>query len=178
MQVKKLTISAYTENVVGLLNQITLVFTRRHLNIDSLNVSETERKGISRFTIALTTTEAMANKVVQQLNKIIEVIHAEYHEDSNLIYNQIALYKVSISDAKKVQSLDSIVRQNGATILSQTEEYTVIQNIGHRRILEAFLTILQDYGETEFVRSGRVALTTDGIRLNELLPAEEEAHLS
>ena len=49
MENKIFTISVYSENNVGLLNRISGIFLKRHINILSLNVSESEIENVSRF---------------------------------------------------------------------------------------------------------------------------------
>ncbi len=170
MEQKKYTINIYTENMVGLLSRITAVFTRRHINIESLTVSETEKKGISRFTIGICVTEDMVSKVVKKINTVVEVIHAEYHTDADLISSELALFKVNLEDGKKVAGVEALAMQNNARVLSKNEQFVVLEKTGNRETLEAFLRSLRNYGETEYVRSGSIALTLSGIRLSEILP--------
>ena len=167
---KKYTISIYTENVVGLLSRITAVLTRRHINIESLTVSETERTGISRFIIVINETDDMLIKVTKQLNKIVEVIHAEYFDDSQLITSQIGLFKVDLYNESRYFSLQALATQSNAQILSRLDKHVILEKTGNRAMLEAFLEALKAYGETEYVRSGRIALTMENhIRLNEIM---------
>ncbi len=64
------TLSVFTTNTVGLLNRITIIFTRRRLNIESLTVSETERRGVSRFTIVIRSeTRDVVEKLVRQIRR-------------------------------------------------------------------------------------------------------------
>jgi len=164
------TLNIYTENIVGLLSRITAVFTRRHINIESLTVSETEKKGISRFTVVINVTEDMVIKVTKQINKIIEVILTEYHEDADLISSQLALFKVDLSNMQRLATLEALATQNGAKILAKSGNHIVLEKTGNRAILEAFLESLKAFGDTEYVRSGRIAITMSGIRLKEILP--------
>ena len=73
------TITAFSENHIGLLNRITIIFTRRHVNIESLTVSESSIKGIHKFTIVVKSTQDMVEKVVGQIDKLVEVLKAFYH---------------------------------------------------------------------------------------------------
>ena len=89
------TISVYSENHVGLLNRISGIFLKRHINIESLNVSKSEIEGVSKFTIVVFTTEDWTRKIVGQIEKQIEVIKAYYHTDDETIYQESALFKIS-----------------------------------------------------------------------------------
>lgn len=170
MKKQRYTVSIFTENMVGLLARITAIFTRRHINIESLTVSETEVKGISRFTVVVNVSSDMIDKVTKQINKIVEVIHAEYHKDTDLIVSQLALYKVDLRNIQKLHSLEAIVAQNNGRILTKDENHIFIEKTGNRQTLEVFYMVLCEFGETEYVRSGRIGLTTEGIRLKSILP--------
>ena len=68
METKLYTVTVFSENTVGLLNQITIIFTRRALNIETLSVSPSALKGIHKFTITLYTTKEIVEKVVKQID--------------------------------------------------------------------------------------------------------------
>ena len=78
---KRFTLSIFTENIVGILNQVTIIFTRRHINIESIVVSESEMDGIHRYTLVISETDEVVRKVVLQLEKQVDIIKALYHED-------------------------------------------------------------------------------------------------
>ena len=82
---KKLyTLLVYSENIAGLLNQITAVFTRRQLNIESLNVSASSISGIHKYTITAWSDEEQILLVTNQIEKKIDVIKADYYTDEQL----------------------------------------------------------------------------------------------
>lgn len=167
---KSYIITIFTENKVGLLARITAAFYRRHINIESLAVSETEKKGISRFCIGVSVSEDMVRKIVQQINKVIEVIHAEYHESFEMIVHQMALFKIDLVNEKRIPAIEALAVQGNARILTRTQKFMIIEKTGTRNALEAFLKDLQAHGETEYARSGKIAMLPEGVRLNEILP--------
>ena len=78
MENKKLyTIIVHSENIAGILNQITAVFTRRQLNIESLNVSASSIRGVHKYTITCWTTQDIIEKIVKQIEKKMDVIHSD-----------------------------------------------------------------------------------------------------
>jgi len=95
METKLYTITIFSENTVGLLGQITIIFTRRSINIETLSVSPSALKGIHKFTITLFATEDVVSKVVKQIDKRIDILKAYYNTDEDLIFQEIALYKVA-----------------------------------------------------------------------------------
>ena len=82
------TITAFAENKPGVLYRIADLFLRRKINVDSMTVSETERKGISRFTIVVNTNKDIVEKICKQLYLIIEVVKVFDNEDKDLIYKE------------------------------------------------------------------------------------------
>ncbi len=153
------TVTVFSENRVGLLNQISIIFTRRKLNIESLSVSPSSIKGVHKFTItAYSDVEAM-EKLVKQIEKRIDVLKSFYYTDDEIVYQEIALYKVPTIKLLDEENLEIIIRKHNARILEITREYTVIEKTGHSEETEALFSELKRYGITQFVRSGRVAVT-------------------
>ncbi len=155
---KRYTISVFTENFIGLLNRVSIVFTRRHLNIESITASESEVKEVYRYTIVLTTTENQVIKVVRQLEKIVDVLKAFYHSDEETIFQEIALYKIRTSSFSQ-SNAEQLVRKHNARVLSLAEDFTVLEKTGYKEETQAFLEDLAPVGVLEFARSGRVAIT-------------------
>ena len=90
---KLFTVSIYTENNVGLLNRISAIFQRRHINIESINSSVSEIDHVSRWTIVVEISEAQMRKIIGQIEKQVEVIKAYYHTDEETIYQESCLFK-------------------------------------------------------------------------------------
>ena len=153
------TVAVFSENRVGLLNQISIIFTRRKLNIESLSVSPSSIKGVHKFTITAYSDEETIEKLVKQIEKRIDVLKAFYYTDNEIVYQEIALYKVPTKNLIEEQNLEKIIRRHNARILEISAEYTVIEKTGHNEETEALFEELKRYGITQFVRSGRVAIT-------------------
>ncbi len=153
------TVAVFSENRVGLLNQISIIFTRRKLNIESLSVSPSSIKGVHKFTITAYSDEETIEKLVKQIEKRIDVLKAFYYTDNEIVYQEIALYKVPTKNLIEEQNLEKIIRKHNARILEISAEYTVIEKTGHNEETEALFEELKRYGITQFVRSGRVAIT-------------------
>jgi acetolactate synthase I/III small subunit len=170
-------ITVYSENHIGLLTRITIVFTRRKINIDSLTVSESAIAGVYKFTIVIKSTREQVVKIVGQIEKQIDVLKAFYHTNEEMIYQEIALYKVPTESLYENDTIEKVVRNAGARILEITREYTVIEKTGHKEETQALFEELNKFKVMQFIRSGRVALTRDPIeRLSEFL-AERDAIL-
>ncbi|MEO6148616.1 MAG: acetolactate synthase small subunit [Mucilaginibacter sp.] len=151
-------ITVYTENQIGLLSRIAIIFTRRKINIDSLNVSPSEIESIHRFNILINETEDTVRKLCRQIEKQVEVLKVYYHTNADVIWQELALYKVSTDVIAEQVSVERLLRENGARAVVIRKDYTVFETTGHREETDALITILQPYGLIEFVRSARVAI--------------------
>ncbi len=157
---KEFTLSVLTEDKAGLLNHITIIFNRRNLNIDSLNVSTTEIKGVSRFTIVVKATFESVNKVLKQIRKLVDVLGAFLYEEDQIYYQEIALYKLSTKIFLEGEKVENIVRSFGGKILVIEEKHTIIIKTGHKKETQKLYNALEKFGGIlEFVRSGRVAVS-------------------
>jgi len=158
--IKEFTLSVLTEDKAGLLNHITIIFNRRKLNIDSLNVSTTEVKGVSRFTIVVKTTVESAIKVMKQIKKLVDVLGAFLYEEDQIYYQEIALYKLSTEIFLRGEKVENIVRSFGGKILVIEKKHTIIIKTGNKNETQKLYNELEKFGSIlEFVRSGRVAVS-------------------
>jgi len=163
-------ITAYSENHIGLLNRITIIFTRRKVNIESLTVSESAIAGISKFTIVINEEKEKVVNIVKQIEKLIDVLKAYYHTNDEMIFQEIALYKVSTQALMESDQIEKMVRSHNARILDITKEYTVIEKTGHKEETQALFDGLNQFGVLQFIRSGRIAITRSPVeRLSEFL---------
>ncbi len=153
------TISAFSENHIGLLNRITIIFTRRLVNIESLTVSGSALPGIHKFTIVVNDTLDKVEQVVSQIEKLVEVLKAFYHTEEEVIHQEIALYKVPTTAMLEGNKVEEIIRLHHARIIEVRPEYTVIELTGHKEETQALFDELNNYGLLQFTRSGRIAVT-------------------
>lgn len=165
------TVTIFAENTVGLLSQVTSVFVRRQLNIETLSVSPSALKGIHKFTITVFSDEDMIKKIVLQIDKRIDVLKSYYNIDEELIHQEIALYKLSTSDLLKIPSVEELIRKHNAFILDINENSVVVQKTGHyKETQELFEELSKSIGVLQFIRSGRIAITKSKIeRLSDML---------
>ena len=159
MEIKEFTITAFSENAIGLLNRITIIFTRRHLNIESLTVSASALKGIHKFTIVVSTTQELIEKVVKQIDKVVDVLRAYYLTSDEIIFQEIALYKVPTEALTNSDEIEGLIRKHNARILEVTPEYTVIEKTGHKEETQELFDDMNKFKVLQFTRSGRIAIT-------------------
>ncbi|MBE6305516.1 MAG: acetolactate synthase small subunit [Bacteroidales bacterium] len=153
------TVIVYTENSVSLLNQVSIVFTRRGLNIESISAGPSSIEGVHKYTITCRGERSLLEKVITQIEKRIDVIRAYLFTDNDVVYQEVALYKVSTESLVDEPNLEGILRRHNANILEITRDYTVVEKMGHSDETQALLEALQPFGILQFTRSGRVAVT-------------------
>lgn len=159
------TLTIYTENQVGLINKIAIIFSKRKLNIESFNSSPSEVKGIFRFTMVIHETEAVVKKVCKQIEKQIDILRAYYNTDDEIIWQEMALYKMPTSVTTEHIKVERLLRQHGARAVVIRNDYTIFEATGQREETDNLLAVLQPLGLIEFVRSARIAIikNSDGL---------------
>jgi acetolactate synthase I/III small subunit len=170
------TISLFTEDHIGILGQVTIILTRRQINIDSFTASESAVKGVYLLTIVVKTTSDMIQKVSRQMEKLVDVIKVFVHTSDQIIYQELALFKVTTKGLMSGSVIDHVVRAHHARILEVSPEYMVIEKTGHKTEISDLLAQLEPYGVLQFVKSGRVAITRQVKELNSYLKEMDGAH--
>lgn len=163
------TITVYTENQIGLINRIAIMFSRRKINIESLNTSPSEVHGIHRFTIVINETEEVVRKLCRQLEKQVEILKAYYNTNDEIIWQELALYKVSTDEIAENVKVERLLREYGARAVVIRKDYTVFETTGQRQEIDRLIKFLEPYGLIEFVRSARVAIIKDSAGFHEKL---------
>lgn len=172
METKTLyTVTIFSENTVGLLGQVTTVFIRRQLNIETLSVSPSAISGIHKFTITVFTDRDTIGKVVKQIDKRVDVLKAYFNTDEELVYQEIALYKLSTPEFLKIDSVEDLIRKYNIRILDMNENSVVLHKTGHyEETQKLFNELSKTIGVLQFIRSGRIAITKSKIeRLSDML---------
>ncbi len=161
MSKQEFTITVYTENQVGLLNRIAIMFSKRKINIESLNTSPSEIENIHRFTIVINEFEDVVRKLCRQIEKQVEVLKVYYNTNDEIVWQELALYKVPTEVIVAKVKVERLLREYGARAVAIRRDYTVFETSGHREEVEGLMKALEPYGLIEFVRSARVAIIKD-----------------
>ncbi len=169
MENKTFTISVYSENNVGLLNRISVIFLKRHINILSLNVSESEIENVSRFVIVVDTTEKWVKNIVGQIEKQIEVIKAFYHIDDETIFLESAIFKINSSLLFDERQIQNIIKESHSEIVTVSRDFFVIAKTGRRSEIDELHAKLKPFGIMQFVRSGRISVSKEKMEITSLL---------
>ena len=170
-EIKSFTISIYTENNIGLLNRISAIFQRRHINIESLTTSQSEIDGVNRFVIVVNMTETNAGKIVKQIEKQVETIRAYYHTEEETIFTESCMFKIKSELLFDEPQIQNIIKESYSRIVTVNKEFFVLEKSGRRSEIESLRRDLNAFGIMQFVRSGRIAVTKEEMKITELLSA-------
>ncbi len=154
------TILVFSENLAGLLNQITAVFTRRQVNIESLNVSASSIKGIHKYTITCYSDAETIEKITRQIERKIDVIQANYYTDNEIFIQECGLMKISTPVLLENKQVSRSIRIHDANIVEVNPTYAIVTKCGLTEDIESLYQALRSCKcVLQYVRSGRIAIT-------------------
>lgn len=160
MEQKFYTLLVYSENIAGILNQVTAVFTRRQVNIESLNVSASSIEGIHKYTITCWTTEDQIVKITKQLEKKIDIIKANYYTDDELFIHEVALFKISTPVLLDNPEVSRAIRRHDARMMEVNPTYSTVMQTGLTEDIADLFKVLNGFNcLLQYTRSGRIAVT-------------------
>lgn len=169
--IKHFTVSIYTENNIGLLNRISAIFQRRHINIESINSSISEIENVSRWTLVVKLTEEQIKKIIGQIEKQVEVIKAYYHTDEETIYQVSAMFKIKSDLLFEERKIQNIIKDSNSRIVTVNRDFFVLEKSGRKHEVDQLHRELSAFGIMQYVRSGRIAVTKDEMKISEMLMA-------
>ena len=160
MEKKFYTLLVYSENVAGILNQITAVFTRRQMNIESLNVSASSIKGIHKYTITVWCALDEIAKITRQIEKKIDVVKADYYTDDEIFIHEVGLYKISTLILLDNPEVSRTIRKHDARMMEVNPTYSTVLLAGLTEDVTDLYRCLDSFGcLLQYTRSGRIAVT-------------------
>ncbi|RCS27840.1 acetolactate synthase small subunit [Polaribacter sp. WD7] len=163
------TVSIYTENNIGLLNRISAIFQRRHINIESLNTSPSEIEGVSKFIIVVNVTEDSIKKIIGQIEKQVEVIKAYYHSLDEIIYQITGLFKIKSELLFEERQIQNIIKESNARIVTVNKEFFVLEKAGKKEEVVDLYNQLSQFGIMQYTRTGLIAVTKEEMKISSLL---------
>lgn len=155
-------LTIYTEDRFDLINKISLVFTRRNIKIESLNISLCEIDDIYKYTILITETPDAVRNIALQIEKIIEVFKCTYHTNQDIVWTQVVLFKIPTNQIIINKKLNDMLKKYNAKHLSVGNTYTIfeftVQEIQSINLVKE----LKKFELVEFVESSRIAIAKSG----------------
>lgn len=168
---KQFTVSVYTENNIGLLNRISAIFQRRHINIESINSSVSEIENVSKWTIVVNLSEERMKKIIGQIEKQVEVIKAYYHTEEEIIYQESCIFKMKSDLLFDERQIQNIIKDSNARIVTVNKQFFVIEKSGRKEEIELLHRELSVFGIMQFTRSGRIAVSKEEMKISKMLEA-------
>ena len=154
------TIMTYSENFAGILNQITAVFTRRQVNIESLSVCASSTPGVHKYTITCFCTEETVQLITKQIEKKIDVLQARYYTQDQIFIQEVALLKLSTPRLLENREISRVIRVHSAKIVEVNETYSIVNITGMPEDIESLYSSLASLDcVLQFVRTGAIAVT-------------------
>lgn len=167
--IKTYTVSIYTENTVGLLNRISAIFQRRHINIESINSSVSEIENVSKWAIVVNVSEEQIRKIIGQIEKQVEVIKAFYHTDNEIIYQESVMFKLKSELLFENDTVQQKIKESNTRIVEVNKEFVVLEKSGNHQELTNLYEFLNPFGILQFVRSGRIIISKTPMEVSGLL---------
>ncbi len=159
MENKEYIVVAFANNQISVLNRITSAYLKRHINIESLNVSESFIKDVSMVVISAKISPEIIERIVNQLANIIDIINVDYYLPEDLIYKELGLYKISDEILSERSYFEHILNRSNGRIIEINNEYIIMEKSGTRLELEKLKEELQRKKFlTGYSRSGNVVL--------------------
>ncbi|WP_034062394.1 acetolactate synthase small subunit [Lacinutrix jangbogonensis] len=168
---KLYTVSIYTENNIGLLNRISAIFQRRHINIESINSSVSEIENVTKWIMVVKLSEEQMKKIIGQIEKQVEVIKAYYHTEDETIYQETCLFKIKSDLLFNERQIQNIIKESNARIVTVNKAFFVIEKSGRKEEIDLLHRELTVFGIMQFTRSGRIAVTKDEMQISTMLKA-------
>ncbi|OUS00425.1 acetolactate synthase small subunit [Flavobacteriales bacterium 33_180_T64] len=165
------TVTIYTENNIGLLNRISAIFQRRHINIESINSSVSEIENVSKWTLVVKLHVDSMKRIIGQIEKQVEVIKAYYHTDEETIYQESCLFKIKSDLLFDERQIQNIIKESNARIVTVNKVFFVLEKSGRKEEIELLYRELSVFGIMQFTRSGRVAVTKNEMKISTMLKA-------
>jgi acetolactate synthase I/III small subunit len=152
------TLIALVEDKPGVLNRVASLFRRRAFNIESLTVGHTEEPGVSRMTIVVDSSRTDAQKVVQNMYKLVNVIQIVDVTEDPSVMRDLALIKVKANGGGTRAEVMQIVETFRARVVDVALKTLVVEVTGTDEKIDGLVDVLRPYGIVEMVRTGRVAM--------------------
>jgi acetolactate synthase-1/3 small subunit len=108
---------------------------------------------IHKYTIFVKNDEEKVTNLVKQIGKKIDVLKVFCYSPSEVVLQQVALYKV-----QRGRNVEDLVRRHNVRILDIHDDFIVLEKTGHKQEINELYQMLSPYGLYQFVCSGPVAI--------------------
>lgn len=159
--VRRYTVVIYSENQIGVLTKVANVFTRRSLNIWSLSAGASAIEGVHIITIVTDAVEKRVLESVKQLEKRVDVMKVFYYTEDQVVYRELALYKVPTGKILESGNIEDILQRYNAKIIEINSTFAVISKVGTTDETQNLYDDLNKFGVMQFQRAGRIVVSRE-----------------
>lgn len=152
------TLTAYTEDQMGLIHQLAVILSRRKISLVTLNISTCEIDQMYRFTFVLNETFEIVRIIALQIEKIIEVFKCYYSTNDQIVWKQLALFKIKTSSLLNPENIDGLLQKYNARYIIIEKDYTVFEVTGQEDEINTLALELNKFELIEFIKSARIAV--------------------
>jgi acetolactate synthase-1/3 small subunit len=154
---KKHILSLYVANKPGVLIRIAHVFARRAYNVDSLVVSPSADPDFSRMNIVASGDEKVLDQILNQLNKLVDVVNASDRTNDDVIHRELALIKVHCEPDMRGEVLQ-LAKALDCDTVDLGESSVTIEATGRTDKIDSVSRVFARYGVLEMIRTGKVLI--------------------
>jgi acetolactate synthase I/III small subunit len=151
-------INILVDNHFGVLSRISGLFSARGYNIESLCVGVTEDPTISRMTVVVHGDQKVVDQIVNQLNKVIEVIEVSNLTETSHVERELVMARLATTSPEKRSELLEVVNIFRAKVVDVSSDALIIEATGSIDKINAFIDMITPYGIEKLARTGRIAL--------------------
>ncbi len=168
------TLAVLVENKPGVLARIAGLFNRRHFNIQSLSVGETEKPEISRMTIVVEGDDATIEQVKKQLNKLINVLKVTDLTWEETVERELVLIKVQADPTQRAEIMQIATTFRG-NVVDVGQRSLTIEITGDSGKTSALEELLRPFGIVELMRTGQITMARGPKALIKQIEQDEKA---
>ena len=148
-------------NESGVLTHVSGLFSARGYNIESLTVAPTVNKSLSRMTIVTTGEDRVAEQIVKQLHKLVNVIEVSDLAGEKHVQREMLLAKVAHDNSEQsIQDIHKLAQEHDAEVIECLDAYCMIQMMAVDAKIDRFIKVIEaNRNVLEIVRSGTITLS-------------------
>jgi acetolactate synthase-1/3 small subunit len=159
-------LSFLVENKPGVLFKVSNLFRRRGYNIQGLTVGPVEGSPLSRMTVVVDADSRILNQIVEQLDKMVDVVKVRRLDSTRTVARELLLVKLRTTEPlARMEAVDTINRFHGV-ILDVEPDILIAEVTGPPDEVDRFLREIKPVEIQEMSRTGATALERGSLTLS------------
>ena len=150
-------ISILLENEAGALSRVAGLFSARGYNIESLTVAPTDDSTVSRITVVTEGSDEVILQIVNQLNKLVDVVKVLDLTADEHIEREVLLLKLHDNGAAKAV-IETLTNDYKGRVVSDSKDAIVVEITGVGEKLDRAIQLVPSEIVFELVRSGALGI--------------------